>query len=50
MVGNEVEALYTNGPYGGGGATKAVKDIVSIASIFIDSKDFEIRVGCLEVK
>lgn len=50
MVGNEVEALYTNGPYGGGGATKAVRDIVSIASIFIDSRDFEIKVGCLEVK
>ena len=24
-VGNEVEALYTNGPSGGGGAVKAVK-------------------------
>lgn len=50
LVGNEVEALYTNGPYGGGGATKAIKDIVSIASIFIDSEDFEIKTGCLEVE
>ena len=28
-VGNEVEALYTNGPAGGGGATKAVREVVS---------------------
>ena len=50
VVGNEVEALYTNGPYGGGGATKAIKDIVSIASIFADVKDFKITVDYLEVK
>ena len=32
-VGREVEALYTNGPAGGGGATASVRDIISIASI-----------------
>lgn len=50
MVGNEVEALYTNGPSGGGGAVKTVKDIISIASIFIPSKDFQITVGYKEVE
>lgn len=49
LVGNEVEALYTNGPSGGGGATKNIKDIVSIASVFIPVEDFEISVGYLEV-
>ncbi len=49
LVGNEVEALYTNGPSGGGGATKNIKDIVSIASIFIPVEDFKISVGYLEV-
>lgn len=49
LVGNEVEALYTNGPSGGGGASKNIKDIVSIASIFIPVEDFEISVGYLEV-
>lgn len=49
QVGNEVEALYTNGPSGGGGASKNIKDIVSIASIFIPVEDFEISVGYLEV-
>ncbi|PCK89360.1 ABC transporter substrate-binding protein [Pseudomonas viridiflava] len=34
-VGNEVETLYTNGPYGGGGATKAVRQVVAVASLFM---------------
>ena len=34
-VGNEVEALYTNGPAGGGGATKSVREVVSVASTFV---------------
>jgi len=34
-VGNEVETLYTNGPYGGGGATKALRQVVAVASLFV---------------
>ncbi|MDG6402319.1 DUF1446 domain-containing protein [Pseudomonas quasicaspiana] len=34
-VGNEVETLYTNGPYGGGGATKGLRQVVAVASLFI---------------
>ncbi|MCD5992863.1 DUF1446 domain-containing protein [Pseudomonas sp. CDFA 602] len=34
-IGNEVETLYTNGPYGGGGATKAVRQVVAVASLFV---------------
>lgn len=49
LVGNEVEALYTNGPYGGGGAVKNIKDIISIASIFIPVNHFNITVGYMEV-
>ena len=49
VVGIEVEALYTNGPSGGGGAVKAIKDIVSIASILIPTEHFHITVGYLEV-
>lgn len=48
-VGREVEALYTNGPSGGGGATASVRDIVSIASILIPASDFTIDVDVLEV-
>lgn len=36
LIGNEVEALYLNGPSGGGGAEKSVKETVAIGSIFID--------------
>ena len=34
-VGNEVEALYTNGPAGGGGAWKSVREVVAIASVLV---------------
>jgi hypothetical protein len=34
-VGREVEALYTNGPAGGGGATAAVREVLSVASTFV---------------
>jgi len=34
-VGNEVEALYTNGPAGGAGAVKAVREVLSVASTLI---------------
>jgi hypothetical protein len=35
-VGREVEALYTNGPAGGGGVSRSAKPIVAIDSAFID--------------
>ncbi|SMF38473.1 acyclic terpene utilization AtuA family protein [Pseudogulbenkiania subflava] len=34
-IGNEVETLYTNGPAGGGGATKSVREIVAVASVLL---------------
>lgn len=34
-VGAEVEALYTNGPFGGGGATRSVRPVVAVASTLI---------------
>jgi len=36
IVGDEVEALYTNGPAGGGGARKYVTEQVGIVSTLID--------------
>jgi hypothetical protein len=49
IIGNEVEALYTNGPTGGGGAAKNIKEIVSIASIFVPETDINIEVVYEEV-
>ncbi|WP_232700008.1 acyclic terpene utilization AtuA family protein [Brevibacillus daliensis] len=49
LIGNEVEALYTNGPAGGGGARSGVKEIVSILSVLIPSEDVTIEVIYEEV-
>ncbi len=35
-IGEEVEALYTNGPAGGGGVRKNVEEIIGILSIMLD--------------
>ncbi|MDR9753817.1 acyclic terpene utilization AtuA family protein [Pseudomonas sp. SZMC_28357] len=34
-IGNEVETLYTNGPAGGGGASKQVRQVVAVASLLM---------------
>lgn len=44
QIANEVETLYTNGPSGGGGATKKVSEIVAIASILVPKKDIRISI------
>ena len=36
LVGEETEALYTNGPAGGGGARKYVNEVIGIVSTLID--------------
>jgi hypothetical protein len=43
-VGREVEALYTNGPAGGGGVTRSVRPILAMGSAFIDRTALDIRV------
>ncbi|WP_326907847.1 acyclic terpene utilization AtuA family protein [Sedimentibacter sp. MB31-C6] len=50
QIGNEVETLYTNGPAGGGGATKTVNEIVSVASILVNRNDVEAKVIYKEVQ
>lgn len=49
LLGNEVEALYTNGPSGGGGVRKELDEIVSIGSIFIPVEDVKYDVKIEEV-
>ena len=34
-IGNEVEALYTNGPAGGGGASRRVSELISVQSVLL---------------
>lgn len=35
QIGNEVETLYTNGPAGGGGATKSVREVTAVQSVLL---------------
>jgi hypothetical protein len=48
-VGNEVEALYTNGPAGGGGATRQVREVIGVAATFLPRDLVVTRVQYLEV-
>ncbi|UFH50232.1 acyclic terpene utilization AtuA family protein [Pseudomonas sp. KNUC1026] len=34
-LANEVETLYTNGPAGGGGATRQVREVLAVASVYL---------------
>jgi hypothetical protein len=34
-IGNEVETLYTNGPAGGGGATRSVREVLAVQSVLL---------------
>lgn len=49
LIANEVEALYTNGPAGGGGAVKRVEQIVSVCSIFVPRQEVKVKVRYLLV-
>lgn len=48
LIGEEVEALYTNGPAGGGGARKYVNEIIGIVSTLIDRKTISQQVNIFE--
>ncbi len=37
-IADEVETLYTNGPAGGGGVSKDIREVIAIASSYIDRK------------
>lgn len=47
-IGAEVEALYTNGPMGGGGVTRSTRRVLAIASTLIDRSLVTPKVQMLE--
>jgi Acyclic terpene utilisation family protein AtuA len=47
-VGNEVEALYLNGPAGGGGAVRSAREVVAIRSVLIPERLVQPVVSYLE--
>lgn len=48
LIGEEVEALYTNGPAGGGGVRKFVNEVVGIVSTLIGRDKIEVQVNVME--
>ncbi len=48
QIGHEVEALYTNGPAGGGGARKRVEEVIGIVSTLINRSTITIKTEFLE--
>lgn len=43
-IGEEVEALYTNGPAGGGGCRKYCKEVIGIHSVFMEKDNVPFKV------
>ena len=48
LVGQEVEALYLNGPAGGGGVTQSVREVIAAASALIPREAVRPRCTVLE--
>lgn len=48
LIGEEVEALYTNGPAGGGGARKNVTELVGVVSILMGRNQIKPSLEILE--
>ena len=48
-VGQEVEALYLNGPAGGGGVTQSVREVVAAASALVPREAARTRVQILDL-
>lgn len=47
-IGNEVETLYTNGPAGGGGVTKQVREVLGVLSTLLPRETVQPRIQMLE--
>ena len=48
LIGEEVEALYTNGPAAGGGVRKIVNEVVGIVSTLMARSGIEVQVTIIE--
>jgi hypothetical protein len=48
LIGEEVEALFTNGPAGGGGARKETREQIGIVSCLIAREKVKPKVTVLE--
>ena len=49
LLVNEVEAMYLNGPSGGGGATKSIREVISAQSVLIPRHLIKTSVSIVEL-
>jgi len=49
LIGREVEALYLNGPAGGGGARQYVRPVIGVVSVLVPENLVRLQVDILEV-
>ncbi len=49
QIGKEVEALYTNGPAGGGGVTQKTEEVISIASVLLPKSEVKTTISYLDL-
>jgi hypothetical protein len=49
LIGQEVEALYTNGPAGGRGVRKYANEIIGIMSVLVNRDKVKSKVMVLEI-
>jgi len=47
-IGNEVETLYTNGPAGGGGATRSAREVLAVQSVLLPRELVSTSIQLLE--
>ena len=47
-IGNEVEALYTNGPAGGAGATRSVREVLAVTSMLLQRNQIKYQLDIQE--
>jgi hypothetical protein len=50
LIGQEVEALYLNGPAGGGGVTQSVREVIAAASVLVPRSAVRPHLELLETR
>lgn len=43
-IGQEVESLYTNGPYGGGGVSQHTEEVISVVSVLLPKDQVQTKI------
>jgi hypothetical protein len=49
-IGNEVEALYTNGPAGGAGATRSLREVLTVTSMLLPRDEITYHLDIQEAR